>query len=462
MSQRPGQTPEFTWIEGLAFCLAFVANQLCSELINQWGTYFYSPSGGVGRTIYVSMGLVGYVFVVGTLWDALSSPIVGIWSDRTKTKPGWWRFIPIQGRRRPFIFFGSIGMTFTMIVFWFPPVHGESIWNFVYGMVFLCLHWTMFTLTIMPLLALGPEVARSEEARVKLGTWIAVGMLAGLAIASALSGTLIELLDTAPPGAVTSPVGYRRIAVIYALVSLVLFQLPVWLVRERFDSGLSKEPGEPFLRCFADAARNKLFIIYAIATFVFYAGFQAAQRVLPYWAELGLGGSERTVTWLLLPFLLTALLSYAFIPMLTRRFSMKWMFIAAFAIIATGMPWMFVLGKLPLSNNLKMFLGGALFAYCGLGQGIMYVMQTPFIGAIIDYDAARTGHRREAFYNSLYSLAVKASMAGSVFMSTQTMHLFGSTKENPLGILLVGPFAGLLAFIGLTAMLFYPNAPEKT
>ncbi len=448
---------EFTWVEGLAFCLAYIGVQLSSEVINQWGTYFYSPSGGVGRTIYVSIAIVGYIFIAGTLWDAMTGPLVGIWSDRTKSRPGWLRLLPIHGRRRPFMFFGSIFMTFTAIAFWFPPVHGESTLNFVYGTVLLCLHWSMFTITTMPLFALGPEVARSEEARVKLGTWIAVGLLLGLAIASALSGTLIQLLDTAKAGEVTSPVGYRRIAVIYALISLGLFQLPVWLVRERYDSEAVKEPHEPFLQCFRDAARNRRFLVYFVAFFMFSVGFLAAQRALPYWAELGLGGSEETVTLLLLPFLVTALLSYAVIPSLARRLHVKWMTIIAFVIIATGLPGMYVIGHLPFGAGVKAALGGLLFAYCGIGQGIMYVMQTPLTGQIIDYDEQVSGRRREAFYNSLTSLALKASMAGSIFVATQTMLIFGNTRDNPSGVFLVGPIAGLFAIFGMAAMFFYPS-----
>lgn len=321
----------------------------------------------------------------------------------------------------------------------------------------LCLHWSMFTITTVPLLALGPEVARSEEARVKLGTWIAVGMITGLAIATALTGALIQVLDTAKQGDVTSPVGYRRIAVIYALASLILFQLPVWLVRERYDSDTGQGPHEPFFKCFADAARNRLFIVYAVAFFMFSAGFMAAQRALPYWAELGLGGSEKTVTVLLIPFLVTALASYAVIPALARRLHVKWMTLISFLIIATGLPWMYVLGVVPLSAAAKTVLGGLLFAYCGIGQGIMYVMQTPLAGQVIDYDASYSGRRREAFYNSLISLATKASMAGSIFIATQSMNVWGNSVQRPTGVFLVGPFAALFALIGLGAMCFYPT-----
>ncbi|MBU2512637.1 MFS transporter [bacterium] len=106
--------------------LSYIGIQLCSEVLNQWGTYFYSPSDGGGRTIYVSIGLVGIIFIAGTIWDAITDPFVGSYSDRTnlhRTRKG---FLRMEGRRRLFIFWGSILMMFPAIAFWYPPVTGES------------------------------------------------------------------------------------------------------------------------------------------------------------------------------------------------------------------------------------------------------------------------------------------------------------------------------------------------
>ncbi|HOJ67473.1 MAG TPA: MFS transporter, partial [Candidatus Hydrogenedentes bacterium] len=141
-------TREFSWLEGLAICLSMIGVQLCSEVINQWGLYFYSPSAGVGRTIYVPVYLVGIIFIVGTIWDAFSSPVVGLISDKTPTRPGRWRFPRIQGRRRPYIFWGGILMCFTLTAFWYPPVDGPSLVNLLYGSVLLCAHWTLFSMAV--------------------------------------------------------------------------------------------------------------------------------------------------------------------------------------------------------------------------------------------------------------------------------------------------------------------------
>ena len=459
---------EFAWYEGLALCLAAVATQLSSEVMNQWGIYFYSPSEGVGRTIYVAIGIVGWIFIVATAWDAVTDPLIGFWSDRTKTRPSFLRFLRPSGRRRPFIFWGSILMTFTAIAFWYPPVDGTSPWNFAFGTVLLCLHWTMFTVTVVPLISLAPEIARSEAARVRLGTWVAVGMIVGLFLAAVLPGVLIVQFDPARLEDAYSAVGYRRVAIVFAFISLALFQVPVWIVKERYDSEAHGHKPAPLSDRMRSVVRNRPFLIYVTAFFLFTTGFLAAQRALPYWAELGLGGDEETVTYLMIPFILTALASYAVIPYAARRLHVKWMLFVAFVIIATGLPWMYVIGKADLGATSKIVWACILLGYCGIGQGIMYVMMMPALGEIIDYDAQRSGQRQEALYNGISGFSWKASMGCSIFIATQSMHLWGNSPEKADGVLLVGPIAGLFGVLGLVVMLFYPvlhvarQSPDKT
>ncbi len=450
------ESKEFAWFEGLALCMAAIATQLSSEFMNQWGLYFYSASQGVGRTIYVAIELVWLIFLAGTLWDALTDPLIGAWSDKTAPRPGLLRLIRPRGRRRPFIFWGSIFMTFTAIAFWYPPVDGISSANLIYGTVLLCLHWTMFTVTVVPLIALGPEIARTKQARVRIGTWVAVGMIVGLALAAVAPGALIVQLDPARTEGGYSAIGCRRVAIVFAFVSLALFQLPVWLVKERHESKSGAREPAPFLRGLGDAVGNRPFITYIVAVFLFSVGFLAVQRALPYWAELGLGGDEGTVTRLMIPFILTALASYAVIPFAARRLHAKWMMIIAFVIIATGLPCMYVIAKADIGVTAKMIMAAVLFSYCGIGQGIMYVMITPMMGECIDYDEQRSGRRREALYYGLYGVFSKAGMGGSIGIACLSMSFWGNSLENPDGVFWVGPIAGLFAVCGIIILLFYP------
>lgn len=455
MTPKPANQ-EFSWLEGMALCLAMVGVQLSSEVMNQWGTYFYSPSTGVGRTIYVSVGWVGCIFIIGAAWDAFTGPIIGVLSDRTKTRRGRFAFLAPAGRRRPFIFWGSILMIVTSIAFWYPPVARTSFVNFLYGTLLLCLHWTMFGLALTPLNALGPEIARSEPARVRIGIWTAIGLIVGLALAAALPGKLIVLLDPARGADTCSALGYRRLAAILALVSFVLFQLPVWVIRERYDSEAVRSEQMPGLAGLADAFRNRLFLTYAFAFIFFNIGFLAVQRVLPYWVELSLSGDEGMVTELLLPFIIVAIISIGGVSFVARVLHKKWVMAIALFIIATGLPSIYFIGVSGLSIEMKQLSAKVVFGYCGIGQGFMYAMLTPMLGEIIDYDETFSGERREALYNGLSGFVWKAAMGGSILLATQSMNYFGNSPGHAMGVLLVGPIAGFFGFVGMLAIVTYP------
>lgn len=447
---------EFSWVEGLSICLAMIGVQLSSEVMNQWGTYFYSPSAGVGRTIYVSVALVGYIFIIGATWDAFTGPLIGMWSDRTRTRRGRFAFLAPAGRRRPFIFWGSIVMMATSVAFWFPPVAQTSFVNFLYGTLLLCLHWTVFGLAYTPLTALGPEIARSEEARVRIGVWTAVGLILGLALAAALPGKLIVLLDPARIADTHSAIGYRRLAAILAFVSFVLFQFPVWLIKERYDSEAVTSEQLPSFSGFRDAFRNRLFLIYTLAFLLFNVGFLAVQRVLPYWVELSLSGDEGMVTDLLLPFIAMAVIAIGCVSFVSRVLHKKWVMAIALLIIATGLPSIYFLGVSDIPVETKQLLAKIVFGYCGIGQGFMYAMLTPMLGEIIDYDETLSGQRREALYNGLSGFVWKAAMGGSILLATQSMNCFGNSPGHALGVLAVGPIAGFFGFLGMLAIIRYP------
>ena len=133
----------------------------------------------------------------------------------------------------------------------------------------------------------------------------------------------------------------------------------------------------------------------------------------------------------------------------------------ALAVIATGMPFLYIVGKLDVSFTARVYMGMALFAYCGIGQAIIYVMMVPMLGDIIDYDETLSGERREALYNGLSAFIWKASMAGSVLLASQSMSWWGNRVEQYDGVLLVGLFASLFAVIGMVIISLYPKWRER-
>ncbi|GMW00998.1 MAG: hypothetical protein AMXMBFR84_21350 [Candidatus Hydrogenedentota bacterium] len=452
---------EFRWYEGLAILFGMIGIQLMSEILALWGTYFYSPPPDSGRIVYVSIGMASVIFAVGSIFDAITDPLVGAWSDQTRTTPGWGRLIPLRGRRRPFIFWGGLMMVGTSVLFWYPPVPHESAANLIYGCLMLCLHWFAFTIAMVPLNSLAPEIARSQEGRIRIGQWVAIGMIVGLAIANIAPAMLLEPLDTGraaanAAGDVISPQGYRNVALLFGIISLVCFWFPVFAIRERYEH-VEGANATATIRELVQALTNRVFVMYLLAFFCFSIGLLATQRALPYWITVGLGQKEEALTMLMGPFIVSALVSSVlFMPLLSKRLKPKWLLFLSFVLMSLAMPAMYPVAIAPIDGNTKLLLGAVLFSISGLGQGIQYVVIVSLLGEIIDLDEQRRGERREAVYNGASGLAFKVGQAFSVIVAAQSMNVFGNTPNEPLGIYLVGPIAGMFALAGMVVVWFYP------
>ena len=446
------RTGSFTFWEGLAFCIGMIAVQLASELIIQWGSYFYAPPPDSGRTAFVSIGMVGAMFVAGRVFDIVIDPVIGAWSDNARNRGSGWRGRLLSGRRRPFLFWGSLLTMATGIAFWFPPDPSITPRNFLYGTTLLCIHWAFYTLCYVPFHALAPEVATGDADRIRLGRWIAIGMTLGVVVANVLPGMLFTVLDpnAAPrPGSDTtlaSPAGFQRVAVLFSLVATACFLVPAFVVREGESANEEKPGAGEMAKDIRDTFRNRDFLRFFAVTVLFNIGYLAGQRVIPYWAVVGLGGTEATVTELLIPFVLTCLATSAILPAWSNRFAPRRLLGWGLALLGCTLPLLHPIGQMGAGSGIKIIAAQILMAVVGVAQGMLYVVPLPILGQIIDTDRERSARRREAVYNGVYAVAWKAGAILSIVLSTQTMEWLGNSKESPLGVLVVGPIGGIFAW----------------
>jgi GPH family glycoside/pentoside/hexuronide:cation symporter len=84
----------------------------------------------------------------------------------------------------------------------------------------------------------------------------------------------------------------------------------------------------------------------------------------------------------------------------------------------------------------------------------VFTFPNAIMADIIDYDELKTGMRREAIYYGTQATLEK--IASSLFpLILASLLVLGSTPDNPLGIRLIGPVAGLSALLGFLAFRGY-------
>ena len=143
------------------FGMACVSNAVVSYLL-----YFYTD------IVILPPLLVGLALTIPRFWDAVSDPLMGLISDRTKT---------LYGRRRPYIFWGTPLLVLSFVLLWYPFGSGSNTIIFMYLLVANLLFTTAITIVGVPYISLGGELTPHYHERTTIFAYnLAFGMLGGL------------------------------------------------------------------------------------------------------------------------------------------------------------------------------------------------------------------------------------------------------------------------------------------
>lgn len=144
-----GQLPEGIKTASFGFFLLFYYNQVLGL------------SGTLG----------GIAVFIALCIDAVSDPVVGSWSDFTKTR---------LGRRHPYIYWAAIPFAVCFFCLFVPPA-GLSEWGlFFWLLIFAALTRTSMTFYHVPYLALGAELTNDYDERTLLAALRTVFQLVGM------------------------------------------------------------------------------------------------------------------------------------------------------------------------------------------------------------------------------------------------------------------------------------------
>jgi Na+/melibiose symporter-like transporter len=130
-----------------------------------YGLYFFTDVAGLAPAF------AGLLLAIGTLWDAVTDPLIGAWTDKRD---------PAKGRRRPFIF--AVALPFG-IVSWlmFTNWGFEDLGTKVYFMLIVIAYYSVQTLLDIPYTALGAEMTKDYDERSSLNShrafWATVGSI---------------------------------------------------------------------------------------------------------------------------------------------------------------------------------------------------------------------------------------------------------------------------------------------
>jgi GPH family glycoside/pentoside/hexuronide:cation symporter len=388
--------------------------------------------------VHLSAALAGTVMMIGKIWDAITDPITGYYSDKTRTR---W------GRRRPYMFVGSVISFFVMGLMFTKPKIVAQMPLFFYMTFLYSLLNTAYTLVNIPYAALLPELTEDYNERT---------ILTGYRMSFAVLGTFVGAAAVIPIVNLFTPteLGWTIMGYFMGTVMLITMLITLWTIKE--PTHHKEHPNTGFTETFKEVLKNKVFLTALIPWTFFITGTSMVQGALVYYFAYIYGAEE--LFQLALVALLT--MSLIFIPIWVRiaaKIGKKQCYIIGMAIMSVGVLTFSLLGELigPMGSVVVM-------AFTGVGLSTHYVMPHAILPDIVEYDAVKNNVRREGIFSSIWTFTSKVGQALALALNGWILALFAYkpqefSKLANIGIKLVcGPIPVLWYVAGILIMKHYP------
>ncbi len=421
---------------GLGLKLAYGAGDFGRACYNTLRMFFYAIflTDVVGLDPLLASGAA----LVALVWDAVNDPLVGLLSDRVRTK---W------GRRRPFFLWFSVpfGLSF-LVLWWAPPWTTQAALAAHVTLAFM-ISDTFQTLVSVPYLALGPELAPGYDQRTSLMSW---RMFFNLAASLVAAGAGPELIDTALAAGLSLRSSYLLMGAVFGGISAVPFLLLFAVAREVPAAPPERGPG--FFGTLRILATNKPFVLAGSVYVLNWICFDLLALMLPYFLLYWLGGGDllarvslfgvrlapETAAFGIL--LATAILTLPLWNSLARHTSKRSAYLGGMGLWAAVQA---IIGLLPrdrLSSSLWVAALAGLFTSCA------HILPESMFPEAIDWDELRSGERREGLYYGAVTFIRKLATAMATFLALQVLGRSGYAAP-PEGALVFEQSASALSAI---------------
>ena len=357
--------------------------------------------------------VAGLIYMLCRLWDAIADPIIGFWSDRTKSR---------LGRRRPWMLAAIpvLAVTFTMI--WLTPLELGTSLRIAWLCVALFAFYSAHTAYMVPYQALGAELTRDHHDRSRIfGAWYAAYTAGTLVAFGGMQYVMTARDSHAAAG--TLAIG---LAVLLALVMLVP---PIGLREPAAHQGRGAARLLPALR---DVLQNPHAGRLLVVGFIQNIPLGVLGTIMPFYMAYVIRRPDMIGT---VPavFVIVNMLSVPLWVRLSRTWGKRTTWMVGMVLCGLG----FGSGSL-VSAGAALPLAVVL-AVAGAGMGCGGTMSHSMLADVIDSDEYATGERKEGAYSAVWGFIGKCSVALVAFPTGLALQLAGFTPnvEQPAQVELV-------------------------
>lgn len=440
-----------------AFGFGAIASGVKNHVFGGWVLVYYN------QVLGLDPALAGLALALALVVDAVTDPLVGVWSDQVRTR---W------GRRHPFMYAGILPFAVSFHALLQPPTDIDQNDLFVWLLCLAVAVRVSMTFYEIPRGALGPELTKDYDQRTQLVGWsTSYGWFGGAGFAwLTLAFLLPETAEYRGSRAYLNPDGYRDMAWIGGLIIVATGMIStlglhrhiptLHVPEDNSSAGFNlRKLGREIVETLSN--RSWLMLFAAGLVFALYIGLHSnTDRYydLYFWQWTPEHVQVFPVVYMIVA-MSCGLLAYP----LTRGRDKKQIAVGLFLLSA-------ILGPLPVVLRLlDPLLSVPLFPANGtdvlwwlllvhgtfmVSLGVIgFILVGSMAADIVEESQRQTGRRSEGLLTAGPALAQKMVSAGGVFIVGLLLSVFGFSVANPSVESMQEPIRNLAVFhvaFGLT------------
>ena len=343
-------------------------------------------------TIGMSMGVVSTLIALSKVFDGVSDFFFGRLIDKTHTK---------MGKARPWMLWPYIGCAVTLVAcFSIPTSWGQTAQYIFFFLSYTLLNAVFFTANNIAYASLTALITKNTSERVQIGS---LRFIFAFATKIVIEAVTIYAVGWLGGGAV----GWRTIAIIYAIIGVITNTLSVFSVKElpEEDEGSEKKEKKEneltFLQSFKVLLKNKYYVIIC-SSYILTQLYASVIGIGTYYTKYILG-DETIFSTLSLAINITMVVSLTVLPIVIKKLGGMyklniWGYVVA-ALGRVGVMAAAYMGSLPLML--------AFTAVSTIGIAPLQGDMNALIACCSEYTTLTTGHRLEGMMYSCSSLGIK-------------------------------------------------------
>jgi glycoside/pentoside/hexuronide:cation symporter, GPH family len=416
--------------EKLAFALGDFGNNLAMTAMSFYFIFYVVNVAGL------TPFLAGIIYWVTRSIEAVTDLLMGIVSDRTKS-----RF----GRRRIYLLVGAVPMGLSFLFLWFIPSTGQMGLFFYYLAVMLLFNLILSLVTI-PYNSLMPELSQNYDERTSIsGYRMGFSFLGNLVAAAGVA----VIVDNIYPGRASYPISYPVMGIIFGAITTIMILICFWGTKERIHSDTDIKLGKNFwheLRTLWQVREMRLMIIMFVLNQV---GVDVFMGMIIFFLKDVMQLPDNLTSILMAVPLIIAVASVPLWVFLGEKYGKRRAYIIAafFYLIPLLMVMIAPPGQLAIVIIIAVLLG--------VGSSATQVLPWSMLSDVIEFDELQNGSRREGLFMGMTQLSYKVTSALVVLLATSLIGIFGYVENNPMGVQPASALLAIRLILGVGTAFFY-------